>query len=474
MSDNSKRTKKLLSETVMFAIGSFGSRILSMLLVPFYTSILTTAEYGTIDFILTIITLIIPLFTLSIQDAVFLFAMEKGIDSKKVFSNSILILLFSFFVSLVSFPLVRILFASIAEYHYLFLALFISTAGVYVTTYYLKGTDRTRIFAIQGVIYTFSFSVVNIYMLAFLHMGINGYLSSQIIANVICIIFMICSGKLYKEVSIRLVDIKLLKKMLMYSAPLIPASVAWFVMSLIDKYMLLNMCSIEANGLYSVANKLPSIITVCTSFFTNAWQIAALRNKNDSDVVEYSSSVFHSIFSFGLLLCMALITASKFLGYVMFANDFFQAWTMVPALAVSTLFSTLSLLIGAQFTAAKRSDLHLKSNIISLVTNVILNYILIKCIGALGAAIGTMMSYYIVFTYRQIIASKCSMMNFKIRNSIIGTMILIASAIITGFEIPLYQLVNVLLIVFIVVIFRKEYYSDCCLVIVFLKNKITK
>ena len=62
----------------------------------------------------------------------------------------------------------------------------------------------------------------------------------------------------------------------------------------------------------------------------------------------------------------------------MYANDFYRAWKMTPPLTVASVFSTFSLFIGAQFTACKRSDLHFKSNVISMILNVILNYIFIQ------------------------------------------------------------------------------------------------
>ena len=174
-----------------------------------------------------------------------------------------------------------------------------------------------------------------------------------------------------------------------HSLPLIPASVAWWIMTSIDRYMLLYMCGAEANGLYSVAHKFPTVISVVMTFFINAWQITAVRNKDDSDIGEFTSSIFEKLFCVGLGMAYFMILISKILGHLFFAKDFFAAWTMTPLLTVSTIFSTLSLFLGAQFTASKRSDLHLKSNIISMIANVILNLILIKEMGIDGAAYGT-------------------------------------------------------------------------------------
>ena len=45
---------RLLKNTVIIMLGNFGTKLISFLLLPLYTSILSTEEYGTYDFILAI------------------------------------------------------------------------------------------------------------------------------------------------------------------------------------------------------------------------------------------------------------------------------------------------------------------------------------------------------------------------------------------------------------------------------------
>ena len=149
---------------------------------------------------------------------------------------------------------------------------------------------------------------------------------------------MIAAGGLRSDISLNFMDIPLLREMLRYSLPLIPASVAWWIMTSIDRYMLLYMCGAEANGLYSVAHKFPTVISVVMTFFINAWQITAVRNKDDSDIGEFTSSIFEKLFCVGLGMAYFMILISKILGHLFFAKDFFAAWTMTPLLTVSTIF----------------------------------------------------------------------------------------------------------------------------------------
>ena len=70
--------KRLLKNTGLIAIGNFGAKMISFLLLPLYTSILTTEEYGTYDFIVAVSTFLLPVVTVSMHEAMFRFIIDTG------------------------------------------------------------------------------------------------------------------------------------------------------------------------------------------------------------------------------------------------------------------------------------------------------------------------------------------------------------------------------------------------------------
>lgn len=60
------RARELAVNTGLFAISSFGSKIISFLLLPLYTAVLSTGDYGTVDLINSTVGLLVPLLTLNI------------------------------------------------------------------------------------------------------------------------------------------------------------------------------------------------------------------------------------------------------------------------------------------------------------------------------------------------------------------------------------------------------------------------
>lgn len=75
MSENNY--KKLVYNTAIFAVGNFGSKILTFLIVPLYTYVLTTAEYGTIDLFITSLGMVIPFSTMMVNEALIRFVLGK-------------------------------------------------------------------------------------------------------------------------------------------------------------------------------------------------------------------------------------------------------------------------------------------------------------------------------------------------------------------------------------------------------------
>lgn len=471
---SNSRTKNLVKETAWFAIGNFGSKILSLLLVPLYTNILTTSEYGSVDILNTTISLAIPLLTLSLQDAAFRYALDKEANSKSVISDCFFVTILSPLILLLLYPVINYFLPVITQYWWYFFCIYAFNSVSSVLACYLKGINKSNIFAIQGIIHTFVFAMSNIILLVVVKMGVEGYLLSLLLSHVASCVFMIVAGGVNSHISLRNADFHLLKEMLIYSMPLIPASVAWWIMTSIDKYMLLYMCGTDANGLYSVAHKLPTIISVITTFFINAWQITAVSSKDDSDISEYTSKIFDALFIIGVVLAFGMIITSKFLGRLFFAKDFFEAWTMTPLLTVSTIFSTLSLFLGAQFTASKRSDLHLKSNLIAMSTNVVLNYGLIKWLGINGAAYGTMISYFIVLIYRHIKIRE--LISFEVNlKKMYGTCILVMlAAVLTSLKTPGFIICSLIALAVTMVMYRREVSSITIDLVKAMKSKLGK
>ena len=65
------KKEKLLKNTIIISIGKICTSFITFLLLPIYTGILSTEEYGVVDLVNTLIYLLVPLVTLQLEQAVF-------------------------------------------------------------------------------------------------------------------------------------------------------------------------------------------------------------------------------------------------------------------------------------------------------------------------------------------------------------------------------------------------------------------
>ena len=70
------------------------------------------------------------------------------------------------------------------------------------------------------------------------------------------------------------------RQMLRYCIPLIPTAIFWWIMGVSDRYMVKWFLGGAANGIYAVAYKIPTILTILATVFMDAWQLSAITESS--------------------------------------------------------------------------------------------------------------------------------------------------------------------------------------------------
>ena len=196
---------------------------------------------------------------------------------------------------------------------------------------------------------------------------------------------------------------RLLRKMLRYSIPLIPTGVFWWITGVSDRYMISAMLGGEANGIYTVANKLPTMLTLLSGVLMQAWQYSAVREAKSSlrEQADFYSNVWLALFSAMFLACSGMIAFAKIEIRVLADASYYDAWQYVPMLCASMLFCAFNAFMGSVYTVTQKSTLSFYTSLLGAGTNIVLNALLIPSpLGVQGAAIATFASYFVVFLVR--------------------------------------------------------------------------
>lgn len=389
------RYKRLFNNSVLFAIGNLGSKLLGFIMVPFYTRVLTTADFGTADFITTLVNLFTPIVTLSVADAVFRFTMEKANNPAKVLSNGMVISLASLLLAGLVFPLV----GNIEYIKVIFVLTFLGSL-VLMFQEFARAIDKVKIFAFTGILVTVVTVLSNIFLLFLNNYGLSGYLLSMVIAQAIALIYLIIILRAWQYLKFSEVNVRFIKIMLIYGIPLMPNTLSWWLSSAASRIFVVAYAGVAANGIYAVANKVPSLISILYTIFTQAWQMSAVEEFKNKDNAVFYSTVFNLTIRVLLIGISGVIAFDQILVKILAAPDYYAAWKIVPFLGLAVLYTSLSSFLGTTYIAALKTKGILFTTVLGAVINVLLNFIFTPRFGALGAAISSMVAFLAVMLVR--------------------------------------------------------------------------
>lgn len=439
------RNRYLLKNTAIFTLGNFASKFISFFLVPLYTNILSTSEYGTVDLVVTICTITVPIITLNIMEGVMRFNLDRGVDKNKITKIGIVILFFGALCGLILIPICSIWKAissiSVLVYFYI-----VCSASCQIFLSDLRGKEKLIQYSIGNILNTLLIACLNILFLLVFKLGISGYLLAYTIANAFVALYAFIIGKGYRAIKSPLDKQKMIE-MVKYSVVLIPNSFMWWIMNSSDHVMVTSMIGVAANGIYAISYKLPTLISSFTGIFTQAWTYSAIRESGSEDEVEYNNRIFKANMAVAIILGMFIISISQIFLDFYVSEQYYEAWKYIPPLIIGYVFMTLGSFVGCSYVVQKDTKGILFSGCFGAVINIALNFLLINRIGIMGAAIATCTSYIGVFLYRLVDTRKYVPIKVNNKGFYVGVFLLVVSSIIIFLESGIKYIILALLFV---------------------------
>lgn len=428
------RVKNLTKDLLLFSIASFIPKVLGFFLLPLYTSLLTTSEYGTYDLLTTIASLILPILSLDISDAVLVFTLELKNDEKKKeypleIAKKIIVFsaVFLFAVLVIAYFVLK-QYYSISYYIYIF-TYYLSTVILNCLVSYLRAVDNVKLVVFSGLANSVVTICANVFLIIVFSLGLDGLLIANIAGNIIGILFIIPRTKTIKifnnNIYYRENDSNLLKKMIKYSFPLIFTGLAWWINSYSDRLFISYYLGLSDNGLYAVANKIPSILTAFHAVGYQAIRMSVYRENSSNDTKIFQVKMYKTYSAMMLVTCSIVICFNNLIAKFLFQAEFFVAWKYAPALLISIAIFSISGVLTPMYEVEKKSSIIAKSTILGATINTLLNYILIPMLGLYGAVISTIAGYLFVW-----IGMVIRLKNIGVRTNhlsiILGIVVLIA------------------------------------------------
>ncbi len=446
------RYKSLAKNTAIFAIGTFGSKILSFIMVFFYSRAMQTAEFGTLDIIINSGSLMLPICMLGIQNSIIRFGLDNDYKKSDVFSAGIISVALGMVVLLTASPLIMKISELRAYIIYLYAYVLMSSLR-HICSYFVRALGKTKLYAADGIFSTFMTCALTIIFLIPLKMGIRGYLLAIILADFSSVIFLTVTGRLLPFVKFKGISKSIIWQMIRFSLPLIPTSLLWWVINVSDRYFVQYMVSASANGLYSVAYKVPTILTLVSTIFLDAWQISAVEENSSQSRNRFYSNIFKSFQGAIFVISSILILFAKFITVILLDKSYYNSWQFIPFLMLATVYSCFVVFLGNIYLAEKRSVSTLLTTLLGAAMNLILNFMLIPKYETNGAAIATCISYFAVYAVRAIdIKWRNRDINFTSITVTVNSAITLAQVILMLLEPPYWVVYQIICLILLIVI----------------------
>ena len=469
---NKKSTSyKLIVNTVLFAINSVGSRLIVFFLIPLYTHALSDSELGVADLVYSTASVFLSFFSLKISSAVLRFGGKGKEDDKYVLSNAIQIIILSTGV------VCLVIFTAVNQFgfnrYYIYVPLLYFVIGIKdVIAQYCKACGYTRIYALEGVLASFTHFAFAFIYLIILHKGIRGYILSILLSNTIGIIVLIICGNIKVNV-FNSMNNAMLKTMLHYSGPLVPNSLSWRVIELSDRYMVAWFIGDAANGIYTVAYKIPSMIGVVVDIFIQAWLLTTIEEYDGDKNYDSFGKIFFCYEATLFIVSSGVVLFNRIIAQILYSESFIMAASYSPLLVFALLFNNLQAYFGSFYNAAKKTKELLYSSVTAALVNVILNAILIPIIGVYGAIFATLMSYIIIAIVRIYGSMKFIRFYIDYKQLLINVCVLLVQCLNETFNnnLPSHIIINGLAFVIIIILNRKALRGICKMAISMIKQR---
>ena len=427
--------KKLFSNTLIFAIGSFGSKLLVLILVPLYTAALSPDQYGTVDLVAQTANILLPIFTLSVAEA----ALRFGLDAKTreqrqtIYTTCLGVVIFGLGIMAAIFPILSKLeyldgFAPI-------LYIYVWTAALkQLNATYVRSLEKVRLFALDGILTTLTMLLLNILFLLKFRWGMTGYLLAIILSDLCSSVFLFLAAGLWKHVNPKRFSLSALGEMLRYCAPLVPTTLLWLITSISDRFIITYFHGEAMNGINTVAYKIPTIITTIFTMFSQAWNMSAIQENDSKGREGFYTSIFSFNQSFMYVMAAGILLINRPLTYVWVRPAYHDAMFYSPILTLATVFTCFNVFLGSVYIAEKKTKRSFATSLAAGIINIILNFLLIPRFGIYGAAGATFGAYFAVFFYRLFDTDRLIRYSFSMPKILVNTLLMAAMTVVNQFS----------------------------------------
>ncbi len=394
-----RQLRRLGRHSLIYGIGGLVSRVIAVLLLPVYTRYLTPADYGKIETLLALTTVMGLMLRAGITSAFFRFYFDVEDDDGRL-----RVLRTSFWFTMGGGTLGLVLLLALADPVSTLLfgsadaANLVRAAGValWATVNYEQMTalfrveERSVAFVCASLANVFLTIGITLWLVVGLEKGAIGVIVGNFSGTLI--VYLALLGYRREQLGLQF-DRGLLREMNRFGIPLVPTALFLWVTNFSDRFFLVKLADVSEAGLYSVGVRVASAMVLLLTAFRMAWPAFAYSIKEEREARRTYAYVLTYLTVVTAWVALALTLLSPWLVELLAAPKFAESSRVVGPLAFATVAYGAYIVIAIGVGRARRTQFNWVVTGAAAAVNVALNLALIPPYGMMGAAIATVAAY---------------------------------------------------------------------------------
>ncbi len=398
----SNRAESLVKNSIIMFIGSVLTKGINFIMAPLFIRWLSMEDYGTFDLLSTYSMLLIPIIALGIHHAVFRFLIDSdSLEEKgKIVINSIVINLVGFIVYIIIISAWMVMDRTKISFLILLTLLLFSQSFQNYVGMYIRGLKKLNLYTIINVICTSAIMVGVTFFVKIFDMGLDGIVLGYSFGY----LFSALCGVIFTRTSVCInfkdVSVYTQGKMLKYSLPMVPNSIAWWILNISDRIIVSGFLGVASSAILAVANKIPNLCITFFEVFQTAWVENATEAIKDSDWEDYFTKIVNVVGRFVISVATVIVITNFFVFRLLFTSEYSWGMKIVPILSIAVVFSAMGQFLGSVFVAEYNSKKQGITITEAGVINLFVHILLIKSMGLYAAPLSTLVAYVALFLIR--------------------------------------------------------------------------
>lgn len=419
------RSQRLVNNIKYYSLGVISSKALMLIFIPIISYYVKTDVLGDYQYLMAIISLVIPVLYQSIWEGMFRFSIVSGGDEYKVINTTTRYAIGLSFIYTVLFALAAFVWK--IKYPGYILLSGLSQVAFSYWQFAARALKQNKPYAIASIICSLVTIVLNVVLIICFKLQIEALFLSFAIGSF--------SGAAYLECKLKLIsnclhggfERKLLITILKYSLPLAINSVSWWMVSSCNNIVVTEFLGSSANGIMAMAQRFGSIYAIFTTIVSMAWQEETFRTLKDADRDSYFNKVLALYIKVLFSSVLVLIPVTYLLYSFVVFGDYRTGVGLTSILYIIAVFNALNTHLGSAFLAQGDSGTVFWTTLLAGVLTVVISIICVKPFGIAGVLYASLFSTIVSMVIRIILLSK--KMSLKIEYGQLAILFLLTIAV---------------------------------------------